>query len=326
MIFLCSQLPPAALKENIHPLWWANLTHSALSVRRKPDMIAIMSKPKHLIINAFDMNCAGHINHGLWTHPRDQSTQFNSLDYWVRLAKSAERGLFDAIFIADILGVYDVYKGGPEAALIAGAQVPVNDPVLVVPTMAYATKHIGFGATVSTSYEHPYLLARRFSTLDHLTQGRIGWNIVTGYVDSAARAMGETALLDHDTRYDIADEFLDLTYKLWEGSWDDDAVLADKVRRIYADPAKVRAIIHQGAHYQLNAIHFVAPSPQRTPVLFQAGSSDRGRRFAARHAESVFTFGPNPQVSKPIVADIRREAIAQGRDPYDIRVLTSLSL
>ncbi|MDR3516684.1 MAG: NtaA/DmoA family FMN-dependent monooxygenase [Azospirillaceae bacterium] len=180
--------------------------------------------------------------------------------------------------------------------------------------------------TVSTSYEHPYLLARRFSTLDHLTNGRVGWNIVTGYVDSAARALGRDAQIDHDTRYDIADEFLDAAYALWEGSWDDDALVVDRERGIFTDPAKVRAIHHAGEHYRIDAIHIVAPSPQRTPVLFQAGSSDRGRRFAARHAEAVFTFSPTPEATKPIVAEIRAEAVRWGRDPYDLRIVTSQSI
>lgn len=285
-----------------------------------------MPKPKHLILNAFDMNCVGHINHGLWTHPRDRSTDYNDLDYWITLAQTAERGLFDAVFIADIAGVYDVYKGGPETALLTGAQVPVNDPVLVVPSMAHATKHIGFGVTVSTSYEQPYLLARRFSTLDHLTKGRIGWNIVTGYLDSAARGLGQAGLTDHDTRYDIADDFMDAAYKLWEASWDDDAVLADRARGIYADPTKVRPIAHHGPHYSVNAMHIVAPSPQRTPVLFQAGSSARGRRFAARHAECVFTFGNSPQAAKGLIAELRAEAVRAGRDPYDIRVVVNQSV
>jgi len=126
---------------------------------------------KKINIYAFDMNCVGHINHGLWTHPRDLSASYTSLDYWVNLAKIAERGKLDGIFLADIVGVYDVYKGGPETAIAAGAQVPVNDPMLLVPAMAYATKHLGFGVTVNTTYEQPYLHARRMSTLDHLTNG-----------------------------------------------------------------------------------------------------------------------------------------------------------
>ena len=134
------------------------------------------------------------------------------------------------------------------------------------------------------------LLARRFSTLDHLTRGRVGWNIVTGYLDSAARAMGLDAQLAHDERYDRADEYLEVLYKLWEGSWRDDAVLRDKAARVFADPARVRKVSHQGRYYKVDGYHLSEPSRQRTPVLFQAGSSGRGQRFAARHASRVQTL------------------------------------
>jgi len=281
---------------------------------------------KKIHIYAFDMNCVGHINHGLWTHPRDLSSSYTSLDYWVKLAQIAERGKLDGIFLADIVGVYDVYKGGPETAIATGAQVPVNDPMLLVPAMAYATKHLGFGITVNTTYEQPYLHARRMSTLDHLTNGRVGWNIVTGYLDSAARGMGLSEQLDHDHRYDIADDYLDVLYQLWEGSWADDAVVQDRANGIYARPDRVRPIKHDGPYYQIDAIHLSEPSPQRTPVLYQAGSSTRGRSFAAKHAECVFTGGPNPVIARDIISDIRKRAEGYGRNPHDIKVFVGMSL
>lgn len=141
---------------------------------------------------------------------------FNRLNYWTDLARLLERGLFDALFIADVLGIYDVYQGGPEAALRGGVQVPVNDPLLLVPAMAGVTEHLGFGVTFSLTYEHPYPFARRMSTLDHLSNGRVGWNIVTGYLDSAARNLGLARQLGHDQRYDLAEEYLQVLYKLWE--------------------------------------------------------------------------------------------------------------
>jgi alkanesulfonate monooxygenase len=160
------------------------------------------------------------------------------------------------------------------------------------------------------------------STLDHLTRGRIGWNIVTGYLNSAARGMGLPAQNAHDTRYDIADEYMELVYKLWEGSWEDSAVLRDKVQRVFADPAKIHRIRHEGTYFALDAIHLCEPSPQRTPVLYQAGASGRGRRFAARHAECVFVNGPSPQVIAPIVADLRRQAAESGRDPGELLIFS----
>ena len=126
------------------------------------------------------MNCVGHIQQGLWTHPRDRAVDYTSLDHWVALAQRLERGLFDGLFLADILGVYDVFGASPDAAIRHAVQVPVNDPMMLVPAMAHATTHLGFGVTANLSYEPPYLFARRMSTLDHLTRGRIGWNVVTG--------------------------------------------------------------------------------------------------------------------------------------------------
>jgi alkanesulfonate monooxygenase SsuD/methylene tetrahydromethanopterin reductase-like flavin-dependent oxidoreductase (luciferase family) len=160
---------------------------------------------KEIRLNAFDMNCVGHIQHGMWTHPRDRSVEYNTLEYWQNLARLAERGKFDGIFLADIVGVYDVYEGGSGPSIVNAVQIPVNDPMMVVPAMAAVTTQIGFGVTANLTYEPPYLFARRLSTLDHLTRGRVGWNIVTGYLDSAARGMGLAVQPDHDGRYDVAD-------------------------------------------------------------------------------------------------------------------------
>ncbi len=253
----------------------------------------------------------------MWTHPRDRSTDYLSLDYWTGLARTLERGLFDGLFLADVLGVYDVLGGNADAAVRNAVQVPLLDPLLLVPAMAAATTHLGFGVTCATGYEAPFLLARRFSTLDHLTRGRVGWNIVTGYLDSAARAMGRPAQARHDDRYDAAEEFLGDVYALWEGSWDADAVKRDRRSGIYADPAKVRAVRRPG----MEAIHLVEPSPQRTPVLYQAGASDRGRAFAARHAECVFLNGGHKDNVARLVTDLRARAA-----PREIRIFVGATL
>lgn len=281
---------------------------------------------KKMQIYAFDMNCVGHINHGMWTHPRDRSVNYTDLDYWVDFARTAERGRLDGIFLADIVGVYDVYKNSPAPVIETGAQIPVNDPLMPISAMAYVTKHLGFGVTVNTTYEPPFLLARRMSTLDHLTKGRIGWNIVTGYLDSAARSMGFDKLPEHDARYDAAEEYLEILYKLWEGSWDDDAVLRDRKRGIFADASKVRAVSHQGQYYKMEGIHLAEPSPQRTPLLFQAGASARGQDFAARHAECVFIAGPTPQSARPAVDALRAKTLANGRGEDAIKVLSLITV
>jgi alkanesulfonate monooxygenase len=270
--------------------------------------------------NAFEMNCVVHQSPGLWRHPRDRSRDYNRLGSWLDLARTLERGLFDGVFIADVLGLYDVYGGGARAALASAAQVPVNDPLLLIPAMAAVTRHLGFGVTANLSYEPPYGFARRMSTLDHLTEGRIGWNIVTGYLDSAARAAGRPKQTAHDDRYDFAEDYMTLLYKLWEQSWDDDAVVADRARGLFADPDRVRAVRHEGPHLKLDAIHLSEPSPQRTPVLYQAGTSPAGRAFAGRHAECVFVSGPSGAVLKPRVAGVRAAAVEAGRRPDSLKI------
>ena len=276
---------------------------------------------REIRFNAFDMACVGHIQQGMWTHPRDRSADYLSLEYWMGLARLLEEGLFDGLFLADVLGIYDVHGGNGDAAIRNAVQVPLIDPMLLVPAMAAATRHLGFGVTCNLAWESPALMARRFSTLDHLTKGRIGWNIVTGYLDSAARAMGLDRQMAHDDRYDLADEYMEILYRLWEESWAADAVKRDRAADIYADPARVKRITHQGRQYRLDAPHLVEPSPQRTPVLYQAGASDRGRGFAAQHAECVFlNGGPKPHVAK-LVADLRARAA-----PRPIRVFVGATL
>jgi len=281
---------------------------------------------KKILLNAFDMNCVGHVQHGLWTHPRDRSIDYNTLPYWTSLARTLERGLFDGLFIADIVGVYDVYQRSIDLTAREAIQLPVNDPMLLVSAMAAVTRHLGFGVTVNLTYEAPYLLARRFSTLDHLTGGRVGWNIVTGYLESAARAMGLDAQLPHDERYDRADEYLDVLYQLWEGSWEDGAVRRDKTSRVFADPARIHRVGHHGKYFDVEGVHLSEPSPQRTPVLFQAGASGRGQRFAARHAECVFIAPTTPAEAARSVKALREALIEAGRRPDDVKVFMAASV
>jgi FMN-dependent oxidoreductase (nitrilotriacetate monooxygenase family) len=281
--------------------------------------VTTSSEHRQIRFNAFDMNCVAHQSSGLWRHPRD-------LTYWTDLAKTLERGAFDGIFIADVLGTYDVYGGSNEAALRTGSQVPVNDPILLVSAMASVTEHLGFGITAGTAYEHPYPFARRMSTLDHLTEGRVGWNVVTGYLPSAARNMGQTDQLSHDDRYDVADEYLEVLYKLWEGSWEDDAVVADREAGVFTDPAKVHPIEHHGTHFDVPGIHLSEPSVQRTPVIYQAGASPRGIRFAAENAEAVFVGAPTLEQLASTVAKVRDALEAAGRDRYAARVYTLLTV
>ncbi|GAA4557183.1 LLM class flavin-dependent oxidoreductase [Planotetraspora kaengkrachanensis] len=276
--------------------------------------------------NLFEMNCVGHIQHGLWTHPENNRHRYTDIDYWTDLATLLERGLFDAVFLADVVGLYDRYRGGPETAVREAVQVPANDPLLVVPAMAAVTRHLGFAVTFSTTYEPPFAHARRMSTLDHLTKGRVAWNVVTSYLRSAARNFGLDDEIEHDLRYEIAEEYLEVLYKLWEGSWEDGAVIRDVEARVYADPAKVHAIDHVGKHFRVAGPHLSEPSPQRTPVLYQAGNSERGRDFAARHAEAVFTGAPSLEALREEIADLKRRAAAFGRDPDHVKVFPGASV
>ncbi|KAF4119955.1 Luciferase-like monooxygenase [Geosmithia morbida] len=284
---------------------------------------------KSLILNAFVMMTSGHQSPGLWRHPDDKSWQFDSTEHWVNLAKYLEKAKFHGIFIADVLetliltsGGYDVYKKSLDTAIIDGVQWPVTEPLSVVPAMAAATESIGFGVTVSTTYEQPYHLARRLSTVDHLTKGRVGWNIVTSYLDSAARNLGRTEQLSHDERYAVAEEYMKVIYKLLQSSWRDDAVKLDRAKGIYASPDLVRQIDHKGKYFEVPGPHIVHPSPQRTPLLLQAGGSKAGKAFAAQHAEAIFTSAHAPEVCAKNVSEIRQSAKEDfGRDPKSLKVL-----
>jgi long-chain alkane monooxygenase len=283
-------------------------------------------KPKPILVNAFDMNTPTHLVSGTWRHPDSQAWRYKDLKYWTDLARVLERGRIDGLFIADVLGVYDVYGGTPDAALRGGVQVPVNDPMMLVSALALVTEHLGIAVTASTSFEHPYPFARRMSTLDHLTGGRVGWNIVTSYLDSGARNIGLDAQIRHDERYEIGDEYLEVLYKLWEGSWEEEAVVRDRATRTFTDPSRVHAIGHEGRYFKVPGIHLCEPSPQRTPLLFQAGTSNRGKSFAAAHAEAVFVGAPRASILRDQVADIRARAVKAGRHPHDIKVFSGYTV
>ncbi|EFX01678.1 xenobiotic compound family monooxygenase [Grosmannia clavigera kw1407] len=281
---------------------------------------------KHqILLNAFDMSTIGHLSPGQWKNPKDKSATKRKLDYWIELAKTLERGGINALFLADSYGGYDTYEDSLDNCIRRAAQWPITDPSIPITAMAAVTKNLAFGITASTSFEPPFLLAKRFSTLDHLTNGRIAWNIVTSWKKSAFKAIGLSVPIEHDLRYAQADEYLRVTYKLWEGSWADDAVAPDSENDSYADPGKVRTINHEGQFYNLSSKHIVDPSPQRTPFLFQAGTSPAGSAFAAQHAEAVFVSAHSPAVLRPKADNIRRLAAEAGRDPRSIKFFATFT-
>lgn len=219
----------------------------------------------HLHLNLFTMASVEHVSPGSWTYPGDRSPEYTDREYWTEVARTAERGGFDAVFFADVRGIYDVYGDDRETAVEKAVQTPASDPQLVVPAMAEVTDDLGFAITRSTTYTHPYQLAREFSTLDHLTDGRVAINVVTSYLQSAAENLGLSERMDKQTRYDRADEFLDVCYKLWEESWDDDAVEIDREAGRYTDPEKVSTIDHEGEHFSVPGPTAASPLPSGRP-------------------------------------------------------------
>ncbi|MFW0155548.1 LLM class flavin-dependent oxidoreductase [Rothia sp. P6271] len=298
-------------------------THTATT--EQPTTTPSSSK-KRIVVNAFDMTTTSHQSFGLWRHPRSRADEYNTIKYWTDLAQVCEKGLFDAVFIADVVGVYDVYKDSVAPVLRDGAQVPVGDPFLQISAMAAVTEHLGFGVTAAVTYNQPYTLARSYATLDHLTGGRVGFNVVTSYLQSAAENQGLAGQIEHDERYEIADEFLDVCYKLWEGSWEDGAVLRDRQRGIFADPEKIHPILHQGKYFQVPGISLTEPSVQRTPVIFQAGASSRGQAFSGKHAEAIFISALRPDLTRHVTSRIRDEAERAGRRRDDVKILAMLSV
>ncbi|GBR54822.1 monooxygenase [Neokomagataea thailandica NBRC 106555] len=274
--------------------------------------------PKTLHVNLFEMACVSHIVHGMWRAPENARLRFGELSFWTDLASRAETAGIEAIFLADVLGVYDRF-GGLEPALRTGMQIPNLDPFSVVPAMAAVTTHLNFAVTASTTYEPPFAFARRISSLDMLTNGRVGWNVVTSYLPNAARNFGLENEIEHDARYERADEYIEVLYKLWEGSWADDAWRGDTIDNVVTAYDRVRRINHQGQYFSVEGPHLLPPTRQRTPVLFQASGSERGLQTAARHAEAVFIGGRTPHETKENIERTRAAAQACGRAPQDLK-------
>ena len=278
-----------------------------------------------LRLAAFVMNTNSHIQHGLWRHPAARQTEFDDVSMWIDLARTLERGRFDTMFFADVVGLYGPAAGDFAVNAREGLQFPNHDPSVLVPALAVSTEHLGFAITSSVLQAHPFEFARRMSTLDAVTRGRIGWNVVTSSLEGAARNFGADRLLEHDERYRWAEEYLEVVYKLWEGSWDDDALVRDKASGVFADPSRIRRIDHEGERYRVAGPHLSAPTRQRTPVIFQAGSSPAGRRFAARHAEAQFLLSSTPEKTEALVADTRRLVVEAGRRAEDLSFFLGLS-
>ncbi|MFG1263016.1 LLM class flavin-dependent oxidoreductase [Xanthobacter aminoxidans] len=280
-----------------------------------------MPKPMHLC----GFLIAGPVvhSHAIWRNPAHE-TPFLSLDHYVRIARLLERGCFDFLFFADRLAIADRYGDSHAAGLARGDQDATRmDPMPILGAMAAVTRHIGLGATRSTTYDAPYNIAREFATLDHISGGRAAWNVVTSMNDGEALNFGTVPHLGHDERYDRADEFMELAFRLWD-SWDEDALVLDRAAGIYADPAKVHYVNHRGPWFQSRGPLNIPRSPQGRPVIVQAGSSGRGKAFAARWSDVIFALQPNMERMRAFKADVAGALEAAGRPPGASKVLMAI--
>jgi FMN-dependent oxidoreductase (nitrilotriacetate monooxygenase family) len=256
---------------------------------------------------------------GSWRHPATEHG-FLSQRYYQKLGRTLEEGCFDMMFFDDRLAMPGIYGGSVADAVRLGARPVKLDLSVVLGVVAGATEHIGLGATYSTTYYSPFHVARTFATLDHLSGGRAAWNVVTSVNDSEAQNYGLRVQLDHDARYDRADEFLRATTGLWD-TWEDDALVLDRVNGYFADPDKVHELNHEGEWFSVRGPLTVPRSPQGRPVLLQAGSSGRGRDFAARWAELIFSGDPDIDIARAHYKDQKERVAAAGRDPDSVKML-----
>ena len=272
---------------------------------------------KQLHLNAFVGGKGHHI--AAWRYPDPRNTGGPDLNHIRHIAKTAERGKFDSLFFADIVGLLRQEK----EAVRRSAVESHFEPLTLIGNLAAVTEKIGLIATASTTYNQPYTIARQFASLDHLSGGRVGWNVVSSISDSEARNFGYDTHPEHAIRYERASEFVDVVTGLWD-SWEDDTFLRDKESGIYADPEKLHVLNHKGKYFQVRGPLNIARSPQGWPVVVQAGSSEAGMDLAARTAELVFTAQHDLQAAQEFYRDLKRRTAEYGRSPEDIKILPGL--
>src|SRR5690349_11789357 len=256
---------------------------------------------------------------GSWRYP-SADLGFLTMDYYTRIGKVLEQGCFDCVFFDDRLAMPGVYGNSVADAVRYGARPVKLDLTAVLGGIIGATDRIGVGATYSTTYYDPFHVARTFATLDHLSGGRAAWNVVTSVNDSEAQNFGLETHLDHDQRYDRAEEFLEAVTALWD-SWEEGALVMDRESGEFADPTKVHEINHKGEYFSVRGPLTVPRTPQGRPVILQAGSSGRGRLFASRWADMIFTADPGLPVAQQHYAEQKQQIAAEGRDPEDVKLL-----
>ena len=258
---------------------------------------------------------------GMWRHPKTISSGFkwDKPDLYQHIARVCERGLFDTVFFADLNYIADTYKGAMSPSLMHATQAPEHDPIPLLSFMAAATKKIGVASTFSVSHSHPFYAARLWATLDHLTNGRAGWNVVTSINSNQAANYGEDRQ-STDNRYDRAHEFMEVCQKLWN-SWDVDAVKMDHENGIFADPEKVNRIEYTGKFFKSRGPLNVTRSPQNGPAIFQAGTSPKGQDFAVKYADAIFAIQPRAEDAAKYFDSIKSQMTDIGRDPDACKIL-----
>jgi len=262
---------------------------------------------------------------GGWRHPESTLDDILDASRYQHIARVLEAAKFDGCFFADLFGLYDIHGGSYDAYVRRGGQISFLDPTVVLPVMAAATRNLGLGATLSTSFHTPYHLARWLGSLDVMSKGRVAWNVVTSATDLEAQNAGMDELPPREERYDRADEVLEACFALWN-SWDADAFVLDKAAGILADPAKVHYANYEGRWIKTRGPLSIPRSPQGRPVIMQAGSSDRGREFAARWAEVVFTIQRGHEEMRAFYQDLKARMEARGRAPSECAVLPAVSV
>jgi FMN-dependent oxidoreductase (nitrilotriacetate monooxygenase family) len=262
-------------------------------------------------------------SHAAWRH-RETRADFLDLEYYQDIARTLERGKFDFLFFADVLATPRTYADDFRDPIRRGTQAALGlDPTLVVAALVSATRHLGLAVTKSTTYYAPYDIARSFATLDHLSRGRVAWNVVTSLNQAEAQNFGGDEPLDHDTRYERAEEFLEAAFGLW-ASWDEGAIVQDKATGVFADPDKVHELGHSGEYFKIRGPLNVPRSPQQRPVIIQAGSSERGKDYAARWAEAIFEIDPTPGGRRAYYRDVKDRVANFGRDPHGVKILPAV--
>ncbi|WP_327248630.1 NtaA/DmoA family FMN-dependent monooxygenase [Streptomyces sp. NBC_01320] len=279
---------------------------------------------RNLKIGVFENAQTNASGTATWRHPDSRRHLFDTLEYWRELAAICEDAKLDFLFLADAWGWSEINGTRPPIATEETLDLPRLDPMVVASALLSTTTDLGLVVTGSVLVEPPYAFARRIATLDQLSGGRIGWNIVTtGTADTAVKAFG-MEMVAHDDRYRMAEDFLDLVYKYWEGAWEPDALEKDKDGR-FADPAKVHLVTHKGPFFRSEGYGNTARSPQGTPVLFQAGASPAGRRVGGRHGECMFVGSGSVEQLAGHTASIREEAVKAGRRADEVKVMSAFS-